>query len=345
MASMRIRQIMSGEATGWGADMTRMLLGGAAGWYSRIIRVRNRNYDAGKGVFRLEAPVVSVGNITAGGTGKTPMVIWLAKALRAMGRRPAILSRGYGDQQGWNDENRLLKTLLPDVPVVIDSDRVAGGQRAIAEAGADLLILDDGFQHRRLGRDLDMVLIDATCPFGYGYVLPRGLLREPVENLRRAGLIVITRSDMIDADELEKLEEKIAEVAGQAVPILHAVHQPVDLVGEAGEKALGELAGKKVLAFCTIGNAGAFAQQIRGLGATVMSVSFADHGGYDEMKLEQLKSRAEAFQADWCVTTEKDWMKLREMESARQWRELYRMRITLEITRGYDILADKLRSL
>ncbi|MBI4878532.1 MAG: tetraacyldisaccharide 4'-kinase, partial [Planctomycetes bacterium] len=184
---------MRPESAGGGFEFGRTLLGSLAALaslpYGLAVRLRNRAYDAGLLRARCAAAVVvSVGNLSVGGTGKTPLVAMLARAARAAGRTPAILLRGYrrgARRAAESDEAALHARLAQGVLVVADPDRVRGAERALA-AGADLLILDDGFQHRRLKRDLDLVLADARDPFAGGRLLPRGLLREPLSSLARA---------------------------------------------------------------------------------------------------------------------------------------------------------------
>ncbi|MBU6174878.1 MAG: tetraacyldisaccharide 4'-kinase, partial [Planctomycetes bacterium] len=156
--------------------------------YAAAVTLRNWAFDRGfKKTIGVEIPVVSVGNLTAGGTGKTPTVAFLAKWFRAQNKRVAILSRGYGaGSDGRNDEAKELEITLPDVPHLQSPDRIASARIAVDELGMELLLLDDGFQHRRIGRDLDIVLLDAREPFGFGHLLPRGLLREPLRSLKRA---------------------------------------------------------------------------------------------------------------------------------------------------------------
>src|SRR5262245_12493692 len=156
------------------------------------MRLRNWLYDRGwKRTHRAAVPVVSVGNLTVGGTGKTPCVEFVARWFRERDRRVAILSRGYGSTGGANDEAMVLEENLPDVPHLQGADRVALAAAAVEELESEVLVLDDGFQHRRLARDLDLVLVDATNPWGHGAVLPRGLLREPASGLRRAGAVLL----------------------------------------------------------------------------------------------------------------------------------------------------------
>src|SRR5205807_5814849 len=169
--------------------------------------------------------VISVGNLTVGGTGKTPCVEYVARRLRTWDRRVAILSRGYGGDGGANDEALVLEDNLPDVPHLQGADRVALAKIAVEELESDALVLDDGFQHRRLARDLDLVLIDATQPWGFGYQLPRGLLRESPRGLKRAGAVLLTRCDQVDAAALARLGDQVARLAPQA-PVIETSHRP-----------------------------------------------------------------------------------------------------------------------
>ena len=176
------QELVSGRRRGPAAAALRGALGAGEWFYTAAIRWRNRRYDRGRApVHRVGVPVVSVGNLTLGGTGKTPLVGWLGRWFCRRGVRAAVVSRGYGAAAGQpNDEALELRRSLPGVPHLQDADRVAAARQAITACAAQLVVLDDGFQHRRLGRDLDIVLLDALEPFGFGHVFPRGMLREPV---------------------------------------------------------------------------------------------------------------------------------------------------------------------
>ena len=258
---------------------------------------------------RLPAPVISIGNITAGGTGKTPAVVWLVRQLRAMNfPRPVILSRGYG-----GDEIRLLHEQLPHTPHVTNSDRFTAGSQAIAHHGPALcFVLDDGFQHRRLHRDLDVVLIDATRPFGFGHLLPRGFLREPVSHLRRAQVIMITKADMVADEALQRLHERLHLLCPRALR-LEAVHRPLS-VHRLGELAVHDptvLAGVKCLLFTGIGNPESFTATVRQLGiAIAQTCYFPDHHPYCAADWSLLAHEAEKTQATAMITTAKDAVKL-----------------------------------
>ncbi len=211
-------RLVRGETHGALPSLARIGLGGIAGLYRIGVGARNLAFDRGwKASHRAEVPVVSVGNLTLGGTGKTPMVEWVARWYRARGVRVAILSRGYGDSSGMNDEGRVLEENLPDVPHLQAPDRVDLASRAVEELESELLVLDDGFQHRRLARDLDIVLLDALDPFGLGRIFPRGLLREPIGSLRRAGVVVLSRADLVDPSH-PSVDTRAGRARGRAAP-------------------------------------------------------------------------------------------------------------------------------
>jgi tetraacyldisaccharide 4'-kinase len=307
--------------------------------YHWAVGVRNGMYDRGwKQSFRAPVPVLSVGNLTLGGTGKTPCVEYLARWFRVQGRRVAILSRGYGRK----DEALLLEQNLPDVPHLQGADRVALARIAIQELQCDLLVLDDGFQHRRLARDLDLVLIDATAPWGHGYLFPRGLLREPSASLRRADLIVLTRCDQVTPFERESLRRQIAQLAPD-VPVVETTHRPDVLVNtDHAKQSLEALRCGPVAAFCGIGNPRAFRQTLQGLGATVGEFrTFPDHHAYSAADLESLRGWAGRLPpGGLVVTTQKDLVKIRASRLAGH--ELWALRIQLHLDQGQDVLDRKL---
>jgi tetraacyldisaccharide 4'-kinase len=282
---------------------------------------------------RVGVPVVSVGNLTLGGTGKTPCVEHIARFYRAKGWRVALLSRGYGAGQGPNDEAQVLAENLPGVPHLQGADRVALARTAVEELESEVLVLDDGFQHRRLARDLDIVLIDATCPWGHGHLFPRGLLRESPHNLRRAGLIILTRCDQVAVEQRRRLRNEVVRLAPDA-PILGTHHQPVELInGEQQTASLTELRSRPVAAFCGIGSPEAFRRTLMDRGATLSDFRiYADHHPYSQTDVEELQRWAGRQPADALVlTTQKDLVKLRRTELAG--RPLWALRIQLQ---GFD---------
>jgi tetraacyldisaccharide 4'-kinase len=285
--------------------------------------------------------VVSVGNLTAGGTGKTPCVEYVARFCRERERRVAVLSRGYGGAGGRNDEAMVLEENLPDVPHLQGPDRVALAALAVEELESEVLVLDDGFQHRRLARDLDVVLIDATNPWGYGRLLPRGLLRESPRGLRRAGAVVLTRCDQASPGERDRLRAEVARLA-PGVPVAEATHRPTDLANPGGTAALDHLRGRRAAAFCGIGNPEAFRRTLTDLGASVNELrTFPDHHGYTRADVESLRSWARQ-QATDCVvvTTQKDMVKLRLSDLGG--RELWALRVRLAVGAGKEELDRRL---
>src|SRR5436190_16306424 len=202
LSDSQFRDLVSGHWKGPLAIVLRGALWMLAHPYGWIVRRRNARFDRGLvQPTKVAAPVISVGNLTVGGTGKSPFVAWLARWFLDRGTSVTIISRGYGSRGGKpNDEALELAARLPGVPHLQNPDRIAAANQALATNPAQVLILDDGFQHRRLARDLDIVLLDALAPFGYGHLLPRGLLREPIESLARAQVVALSRSDAVDAE-------------------------------------------------------------------------------------------------------------------------------------------------
>ncbi len=265
---------------------------------------------------RLSVPVVCIGNITTGGTGKTPMCVWVVERLRRRGFRPGLLSRGYGSADGAaNDEALLLERLCPGVPHVQDADRVRGGKRLVEENAVDVIVLDDGFQHRRLARDVDIVLVDATRPWGLAPVgsdaavralLPRGLLREPPSSLRRADAIVITRCESIDTGAVDALERTIQSVA-PGRPQARARMVTRCWRDERGvETPITDLSGRDVDVISALGNPAAFEATVRSTGARVRDHrSFPDHHRYTPDEVRGLPASGREL-----VTSAKDAVKL-----------------------------------
>lgn len=308
-----LRETMSGSNGGLGPAALRAALSLASGVYGWEVRRRNRRFDRGIGVHRADVPIISVGNLTAGGTGKTPVVAMLANYFRRWGVNVAIVSRGYRSKNAlMNDEALVLERLCP-VPHIQQPDRVAGAARAVATFGSELLILDDGFQHRRLARDLDIVLVDATNPFGYDRLLPRGLMREPIGALKRADLVMLTRSDCVSRSARTAIAVRIASAAPH-VPIVDVAFPPVGLVNASGEKrSLGSLYEVPVLAFCGIGNPAGFAATLAAASIRPNEiVPFRDHHHYNDLDLLRIARRARALGAAAAVTTLKDLVKLHD---------------------------------
>jgi tetraacyldisaccharide 4'-kinase len=309
------KRLADGSLPGPGPAAARALLATLALPYALAVAVRNAAYDRGwLATLPAPVPVISVGNLTLGGTGKTPLVAWVVRTLVAAGHRPAVVSRGYGARPGErSDEAAELAVVLPGIAHVANRDRVAGA-RAAAGGGADVVVLDDGFQHRRLRRDLDIVAVDATDPFGCGRLFPRGLLREPLSGLTRAGAVVLTRASAVDAARRAEIRDALDRACGGRLPAvwMETEHRPVALRSAAGHThPLDAMRGRRVAAFAGIGNPAAFRATLERLGGEVVDFhAFADHHAYDDRDALMLAGRVAAVQADIVATTLKDLVKL-----------------------------------
>lgn len=250
-------------------------------------------------------PVVSVGNLTAGGSGKTPLTVLLARELAAAGRKPAILMRGYRSADGLSDEAALYRELVPDAILEVNPDRRAGAAAAVRR-GADVVLLDDGMQHLKLRRDLDLVLVDATSPWGGGNTIPGGLLREPKSALAAAGAVIVTRSDQVAPATLSVLEAEIRRLVPD-IPVFTARHRPARLARlDNASLPLDALRDRNVVALSGIARPEAFHATLRGLGAHVVDgVACPDHDRLDDETVKSALAKAEAAGAV-VVITEKD---------------------------------------
>jgi tetraacyldisaccharide 4'-kinase len=280
--------------------------------YTAVIAIRNFLYDNGYLQSHLApVPVISIGNITAGGTGKTPISIWLCNKLAEKKLKVAVLTRGYKmETLKLSDEPAVIVNNCPAVSVVVNPDRVAGAVTAIREYGAKVLVMDDGFSHRRLRRDLDIIAIDATCPFGFESMLPRGLLREPLVSLRRAHAVILTRCNLVTDSELSRIEGKALSI-NPKLTLARTIHAPVAAkVANADDISLNELEGRRVCAFCGIGNPDAFLTQLKGLKLDVVaSRSYNDHHQYTAADIADIYEEAKYLSADLILSTQKDWVK------------------------------------
>ena len=307
------RSLVSGRRRGLRAACLRAVLGAIAVPYALAVRWRNRRYDRSlRLVRRVGVPVISIGNLTLGGTGKTPMAAWTARRLRRQGLRVAILSRGYGAEPGGvNDEALELERQLPDVPHIQNPDRVEAAELAIEEFGCQAILLDDGFQHRRIHRDLDIVLIDALEPFGFERIFPRGTLREPIRGLQRAGIVVLTRADMLKRGPREEIRARVARLAPDAA-WAEVAHAPEHLLAASGDRQpIASLAGRKVAAFCAVGNPAGFQRTLADCGYRVAAFrEFPDHHPYRRGDIESLASWAQQAAASAVVCTAKDLVKI-----------------------------------
>jgi tetraacyldisaccharide 4'-kinase len=313
--------------------------------YGALARARSRLYRSGLlKAERVGAPVISVGNLTAGGTGKTPLVEWVARAVAAEGLRACVLTRGYGREdearrvvvsdgervlacvrEGGDEPVLLAESLSGVASVVCDRDRVGAARWARVGLGAQAFVLDDGFQHMRIARDLDIVTLDATAPWGGGHMLPRGLLREPPAALARADCVVITRSDL--APDVAGLRAEVGRLTGgRAALVASRVRtRGLRLIGGAGAARDAETQGEgaradvaslaaagPVAAFCAVGNPRAFFEQLRREGFDLRRARpFPDHHAYTRAEVEAFAREAAGVGALALLTTAKDAVKLR----------------------------------
>lgn len=335
--------MIRGDHQGLAPTLKRLGLWTLSLGYRSGVAIRNHAFDHGwKAIHKAPVPVVSVGNLTTGGTGKTPCVEFVARFFRHLGLQVALLSRGYGNDAGRNDEALVLEENLPDVPHLQGPDRAALAQTAVEELESEILVLDDGFQHRRLHRDLDIVLIDATCPWGHGYFLPRGLLREPIGSLKRADVVMLTRCDLAKPETLEQIRAVVNGV--KDVLMVESIHQPGGWRNAAQEsRPIDAFAGRPIAAFCGIGNPEAFRQSLEKLGMQIAAWrTYPDHHPYARADIEDLRGWARTLPADAVlVTTQKDLVKIR-LERMGE-RELWALAIQLQITSGQEAFEAQLR--
>jgi tetraacyldisaccharide 4'-kinase len=336
LSASEFRDIVSDQRRGLRAALWRAVFCVAEVPYGVAVWWRNRRYDRDKAEVRqVNVPVISVGNLTVGGTGKTPMVEWLARWYRQRGVRVTLISRGYGAEAGSrNDEAMELEEKLPDVPHLQNPDRVEAALTAIEELDCELIILDDAFQHRRIYRDLDIVLLDATEPFGYGHLLPRGLLREPLSGLARAHVVALSRADVIDSQQREAIFDKVRRYAPEALCV-EVAHRPRALLSSARQETnIDTLAGQRIAAFCGIGNPAGFRHSLQQCGYTITEFrEFPDHYAYTRDDVASLAGWADAAgDIAAVICTHKDLVKIGVERLGRH--PLWALSVGMEILRG-----------
>ncbi|MDR0610475.1 MAG: tetraacyldisaccharide 4'-kinase [Planctomycetaceae bacterium] len=344
------RELVSGHRRGLGAATVRGLLNLLEFPYFSLTRLRNFLYDSG--VFpthRLPIPIISVGNLTLGGTGKSPLVAWIGRFFLDQGIQPGMISRGYGQSSnGVNDEFLELAFRLPSIPHRLNRNRVAAAQDFLNSQNIELLILDDAFQHRRIHRNLDIVLLDALEPFGYEHIFPRGMLRESITALRRADVVFLSRADWVDEPQRRKIRDRVMALSPN---ILwgEIVHEPQSLVSipkreremktemetqtktemktqmktqtntetkTTIETDISAIRDKRILAFCGIGNPNAFHQTLENCGAHIIElVPFPDHHQFKTEDLDELEKIAKRENVDSILCTMKDFVKIERIAS------------------------------
>jgi tetraacyldisaccharide 4'-kinase len=312
--------IISGRRNGPSASLTRAVLAAAEVPYSAAIAIRNRLYDRGiLPISKLPQPTVSVGNLTTGGVGKTPLVAWLATALRGIGHKPAVLMRGYKSVGESSDEQVLLSEAVPGeaLPVIADPDRRRGAETALAKhPEIDVFLLDDAMQHRRVARDVEIVVISAVEPFGLGHILPRGLLRESLAGLKRAHAVVITHANEVMPEKLSDIETAIRRFNGSA-PIFHADHRHLSLRSRDETMSMEVLSQTPYFLACGIGQPESLLAQLQKAWPKCAGHHFfEDHHRFTRGEVEELVQQAASAGAGAIVVTEKDWVKLEPLALA-----------------------------
>lgn len=306
---------------------------------------------------RLPCPVISVGNITLGGSGKTPMVEEVTLCLRELGAVPAVVSRGYGrdtrgvgivaDREGTRlgpraagDEPVLLAERLPGTPVIVGENRLEAGQVAVQRCGATAIVLDDGFQHRTVRKDLEILVVNGRAPWGNRRLFPRGMLREPLSSLERADLLVVTNPP--SAADAQAVTDTVRR-HNRRVPVLLASYEVIG----AREMVTGrdlqprELSGRRLLAFAGLGSPAGFADTLLAAGVGVAGlVEYPDHHWFAQRDLDELAQQARAIGAEGLISTEKDWVRLRDLTTPSV--PLWVLRVRLRLEAGRDELRHTL---
>jgi len=304
--------------------------------------------------YRLNCKVISVGNITLGGTGKTSLVLLIARYLKEKGHKVAILSRGYKRKvtshksgatghETMGDEPYMLKINLKDVPVLVNADRIRAAKLAMRDYAVDTVILDDGFQQWRLKKDLEIVTIDAVCPFGNRRLIPRGILREPLSSLKRADMFVLTKTNFNPHNE--DIKNFLKSINPQA-PVAESIHSPVFFyeINKASEPlGINIFQGKTVTLFSGIGGPDSFENLIKGLGIKAgLSFRFCDHHNYTKEDLDSIIRSSKEKNIDTIITTEKDAVRLYELRVTNYELRILFLRIELKIIKDEQEFYNRL---
>ena len=340
--------ILSGQQRGFVAAIIKSTLSTFTLPYLAVLNTRNALYKNGivKST-RLPVKVISIGNITTGGTGKTPLVEFSVKYISKTGKKVAILSRGYGGNNSSqesneivNDECLALRENLQDVPVLAGKDRVKSGEKAISDFGVDCVILDDGFQHFKLMRDLDIVVIDALNPFGGGKLIPRGSLREPLKNLKRADLFIISHCNQSNEQTIKSIYTRLNRI-NKDTPVCESIHSPVhiDNIMDGSIMETEWLKGKRIYALSAIGNPESFVFTLNKLEADLIRHRvFRDHHNFTQAEIDQVISEAQSLGAEAIVVTQKDMVKIRKMNIKDA--NILSLKIEIQITKGMELYKE-----
>ena len=310
--------------------------------YGGAVKLRRNFYK--KAVFkskRLPCSIISIGNITVGGTGKTPMTIYIAKVIKQLGYNVVVISRGYKGKaekiggivsdgkvllmtpENAGDEPYMMAKRLKDVPVIVGKNRLKAGRQAISKFNPDVIVLDDGFQHLKLQRDLDLVLLDYRNPFGNGHLLPRGVMREPASAILNANVIILTRSDAVNENEMSSPLKKL-RFYERNKPVYRTFHHPFVYKIINGEKIIFEknikeilrqnsesIKGRTVFAFSGLADNHDFQQTVKSLRCNLSGhMEFPDHHPYSEKDLKDISAAAKKSMSECLITTEKDYVRM-----------------------------------
>jgi len=346
-----LEDVISGKQRGASSAVLKLLLL-LISWISLVV-VKLRRWLYTRGMMQincLPCKVISVGNIVVGGSGKTPVVAYTARMLKECSNLSvAVLSRGYRAEVSGpaavsdgqkvifgpveaGDEPHMLARALPGIPVLIGKDRSITGFMAFRKWNCDAVILDDGFQHLKLVRDVDIITMDATRPFGLDHLLPRGYLREPLSTLNHADLILLTRVDQ--CGDLDYVRDRLSMIA-PSVPIFEGVYEPRSLRSLATQQEVGldTIRDRDILAVCGIANPLSFAETLKSLEpAEVSLLAFPDHFAYPPRSIEAIRRKAAELEVDMIVTTEKDASKLGRVEDY----TTLSLTVELKLVRGTD---------
>ncbi|MCL2005983.1 MAG: tetraacyldisaccharide 4'-kinase [Planctomycetaceae bacterium] len=308
--------LVSGRKTGISASILRSALRLLEFPYSTVIACRNLLYD--KNIFathHLPVPMISVGNLTLGGTGKSPMTAWLCQHFLEQNLQPGLVSRGYGKgKHNTNDEFLEMSHRFPAVPHLQNPHRATAIQELLraqpVDVPVDVIVLDDAFQHRQVARNLDIVLLDATAPFGFGHIFPRGTLREPVGELRRADVVLLTRADLVDEAQRQEIQQRVLAINPKIV-WGETVHVPTALISpDSTSEAIESIRGRSALAFCGIGNPAAFRKTLERCGVEIAKLmTFPDHHRYSARDVDGILRTARELGTDLILCTMKDLVK------------------------------------
>lgn len=360
-AAAYYQALVNGTSHCWCDGLMRAVLTAAAGLYGKGVEKMYRFYAVQPGrQARLPAIIISIGNITVGGTGKTPAAVLISDCLYRQGYDVALLNRGYRSQKEYDvsvmsdgehvlltaaeggDEAFLMACSLPGIPVLVGRKRKESGQMAVSRFGAQILVLDDGFQHWQLHRDLDIVLVDSTNPFGNGHLIPRGILREPLPHLERAGLFILTKCDQARRESVDAVYGVLRQ-HNRTAPIAESVHRPKWCVSFADWNRLGDKSacrplpeGTSVVVVSALGNPASFEETVCAFGYTIADVlRYDDHHQYERGDIAVIKEKSETLGAA-VVTTEKDAVKIDPCLIEEFNVPLYVLGISLEITKGAE---------